>query len=502
MSIKSFFSLYFAKLIVKRNDLWKFNAVDAQRKVLNNLIKMGEETKFGIDHKFSQIKNYNTWKKHVPIRDYENFKDYIDEIISGEENVLWPGKPLYFSKTSGTTSGEKYIPISKESMPYHIQCARDAILTYIYETKNTSIVKGKMIFLQGSPKLKNVGGILTGRLSGIVAHHIPYYLKKNRLPSFSVNCIDDWEKKIDAIVKETVGEKMSLISGIPPWVQMYFEKIKKKTGKNISEVFPFFKLFIYGGVNFDPYKKTFRSLIGKNIDQIELFPASEGFIAYQDKLNEEGMLLCVNHGIFYEFIPLEKFMKGDRKRIMLEDVVLGVNYVVILNTNAGLWGYNIGDTVKFVNLNPYRIIVAGRINHYTSAFGEHVIAEEVEKAMEKTLADSNEDIGINEFHVAPQVNPKKGLPFHEWYIEFNSSRVNIKEFGSKLDANLQMLNVYYKDLVEGKVLSPLKIIVVKKGGFRNYLSLVGKLGGQNKPPRLANDRSVAEKLISFELKNE
>ena len=436
MGVKSYFSGWFSKYIVYTNSFWKKNPILYQERIFNTLLKKSKKTKFGKDHGFDEIKNYSDWKNKVPVKDYEGLSKYINRIINGEENVLWPKNPIYFCKTSGTTSGVKYIPITKDSMPYHLKSARDAILTYINETGNTSIVNGKMIFLQGSPKLSKTGGILTGRLSGIVAHHIPFYLQKNRLPSFKTNLIPDWDKKVDAIVKETINEKMTLISGIPPWVQMYFEKVINVSGKNIGSTFPFFKLFIYGGVNFEPYKKTFESLIGCSVDGVELYPASEGFIAYQDSQKEKGMLLCVNHGIFYEFINSDDFFDKNPKRISLKDVKLGVNYVIILNTNAGLFGYNLGDTVKFVNLSPYKIIVTGRIKHFTSAFGEHVIAEEVEKSLNLTI--NKFACEINEFHVSPVISPKKGLPYHEWIIEFEKEPENISEFEKMLDKNLHL----------------------------------------------------------------
>jgi hypothetical protein len=492
MGLKSLLSSPFAKHIVQKNKRWKNNAVKVQNELLLSLVKQAQNTQFGKDHNFAEITNYTQWKANVPTRDYEGLKNYIQQIIEGKENVLWPGVPLYFCKTSGTTSGSKYIPISKDSMPNHITGGRDAMLSYIAETKNTSIVNGKMIFLQGSPKLSKTGNILTGRLSGIVAHHTPSYLMKNRLPSYEANCIEDWESKVNAIVEETLPENMSLISGIPPWVQMYFEKLQNKTGRLIKDIFPKFDLFIYGGVNFEPYRKTFEKLIGKQVAGIELYPASEGFIAYQDSQKEKGMLLCVNHGIFYEFIPSDKFFNESPTRISLADVQIGVNYVIILNTNAGLWGYNIGDTIKFVSINPYRIIVSGRIKHFTSAFGEHVIAEEVEKSLEKTIEKHTAQ--VNEFHVAPQVNPKNGLPYHEWLIEFQKEPENIADFSKMIDDELQSLNTYYKDLISGGILKPLQLTLISKNGFRNYMKSIGKLGGQNKVPRLANDRKIADKL--------
>ena len=495
MSIKSFLSIYFARFIVQKNLAWKNNAVKAQENLLKNLLKTAKNTKFGFDHNFAEIKNYDDFKKNVPIRDYEDLSGYIENIKKGEANILWPGKPIYFCKTSGTTSGTKYIPITKESMPCHLNSARDAILSYIVETKNTSILNGKMIFLQGSPELTKTGDILTGRLSGIVAHHIPSYLKTNRLPSYSVNCIENWEKKVDAIVDETYNQNMTLISGIPPWVQMYFEKLQLKSNSLIKDIFPNFDLFIYGGVNFQPYKKTFEKLIGKKVDGVELYPASEGFIAYQDSQKEPGMLLCVDNGIFYEFIESENYFKDKQERLSLKDISLNVNYVIILNTNAGLWGYNIGDTVKFVSKNPYRIIVSGRLKHFTSAFGEHVIAEEIEKSLEKAL--KIEYAEVNELHIAPEVNPNNGLPFHCWFIEFKKEPENLEKFATILDLELQKLNSYYKDLISGGVLKKLEIFLVKKNGFRDYMDSVGKLGGQNKVPRLANDKTLADKLIKY-----
>jgi len=495
MGLKSLLSLPFARQIVKKNSKWKKNAVKVQNRLLLSLINQAKNTKFGKDHNFSEISNYSDWKKNIPVRDYEELKIYVQQIIGGEKDVLWPGKPLYFCKTSGTTSGTKYIPISKESMPHHITAARDAILNYIAETKNTSIVNGKMIFLQGSPELSKTGDILTGRLSGIVAHHTPSYLKKNQLPSYETNCIEDWENKVDKILEETLSENMSLISGIPPWVQMYFEKLQNRTGKLIKDIFPKFDLFIYGGVNYEPYRQTFEKLIGKKVDGIELYPASEGFIAYQDSQTEKGMLLCVNHGIFYEFIPSEEFFNKNPTRISLADVEIGVNYVIILNTDAGLWGYNIGDTIKFVSIDPYRIVVSGRIKHFTSAFGEHVIAEEVEKSLQETITKIPAQ--VNEFHVAPQVKPESGLPYHQWLIEFEKEPENMADFSELIDNTLQKHNSYYKDLISGGILKPLLITKINKNGFRDYMKSIGKLGGQNKVPRLANDRKIADKLNVF-----
>ena len=495
MSIKSVFAIPFAKIATKRVFKWANNPHKTQDKVFKKLITKAKNTAFGKDHDFKNIVSYDDFKKRVKVTDYEGLRPYVDRIVAGESDVLWIGKPLYFAKTSGTTSGAKYIPITRESMPTHIKAARNALLFYIAEKKDASFVNGKMIFLQGSPVLEDKNGVNLGRLSGIVAHYVPQYLLKNRLPSWETNCIEDWDTKVNAIVDETINEDMSVISGIPSWVQMYFEKLIEKTGKSVSELFPNFNFFIYGGVNFEPYKNKFESLIGKKIDYIELYPASEGFIAYQDSQTEKGMLLQLKSGIFYEFIPATEFFDENPTRISLKDVKIGINYAIILNTTAGLWGYNIGDTVEFTSTKPYRIKVTGRIKHFISAFGEHVIGKEVEKALNDSILGTN--INISEFTVAPQVNPENGLPYHEWFIEFENEPENLEEFTSKIDASMQAQNIYYFDLIEGKILRQLIIRKVKKGGFHEYMKSIGKFGGQNKIPQLSDNRKIADVLNNY-----
>ena len=323
-SLKAALSKPFAKFVAKRIQKWSSKPVETQQKVFKNLISEAKHTAFGKDHKFSLITSYKEFQANVPVRDYEELKPYVERVVAGEEDVLWKGKPLYFAKTSGTTSGAKYIPITKESMPTHVEAARNAILMYIHETGNAKFVDGKMIFLQGSPILEEKNGIKLGRLSGIVAHYVPKYLQKNRMPSLETNCIDDWETKVEAVVDETINEDMSIISGIPSWVQMYFEKLIEKSGKNVGDLFKNFNLFIFGGVNYEPYRAKFENLIGRKVDSIELYPASEGFFAFQDKQNERGMLLQLNSGIFYEFVEAEHFFEEHPKRITIADVKLSV----------------------------------------------------------------------------------------------------------------------------------------------------------------------------------
>lgn len=498
MGLKSALAKPFARSVAKKVKRTAARAAEIQNETLLKLVAQAANTAFGKGHRFSEIKNYEDFKKHVPVRDYEGLKHYVERVTKGERDVLWPGLPMYLCKTSGTTSGTKYIPISKESMPHHIKSARNAILCYIAQTGKTDFVNGKMIFLQGSPELGDMNGIPYGRLSGIVAHHVPKYLQKNRMPSYETNCIDDWETKVNAIADETVKENMSLISGIPSWVQMYFEILLQKTGKkNMSEVFPGFSLFVFGGVNYEPYRARFEKLMGKRIPTIETYPASEGFIAYQDSQTEEGLLLVADSGTFYEFIPAEEYFNENPTRLKLDQVEVGKNYALIMNTNAGLWGYSIGDTVKFVSTNPYKLIVSGRIKHYTSAFGEHVIAEEVEYAMQQAIDKCGGQ--IIEFTLAPQVSPKEGLPYHEWLIEFDVLPNDLNAFARELDEVMTKKNIYYNDLIKGNVLRPLVLTQIKKGGFNEYMKSQGKLGGQNKVPRLTNDRKIADELQRFKI---
>ena len=498
MSVKALAARLFASLVHHRSTRWIEHPEAAQERTFRQLMREGRNTRFGKDHGFGEIRTYQDFANRVPVRDYEALKPYVEAILNGESDVLWPGRPVYFAKTSGTTSGSKYIPITKPSIREQVRASRNAILNYIHTTGNISFVDGKMIFLQGSPELEEKNGIKFGRLSGISAHYVPAYLQRNRLPSWETNCIEDWETKVDRIVEETLSENMTVIAGIPSWVQMYFEKLKERSGKPVGELFPHFNLFMYGGVNYEPYRAKFEDLIGRRVDSIELFPASEGFFAYQDKQDNRGLLLLLQAGIFYEFIEAEAFFEPNARRYTIGEVREGVNYAMIISTNAGLWGYNLGDTVQFISLKPYRVIVTGRIKHFISAFGEHVIAKEVEYAMESALQETG--ARVNEFTVAPMINPSEGgLPYHEWLVEFEKEPKDMARFVELLDQSLQQQNSYYFDLIEGHVLRKLEITRIRKGGFLDYMKSIGKLGGQNKVQRLSNDRKVAEGLLPFRL---
>ena len=496
MGIRSRFSKPLAKFIAKQNEKWIYHPSSFQEKIRLKLIKEAKNTLFGKNHHFNEIFDYQDFKQAVPLRDYEGLVPYVNKILEGQKDVLWKGQPLYFAKTSGTTSGTKYIPITRQSISNHINSARNALLSYIYETGNAGFLDGNLIFLSGSPKLEKKSNINIGRMSGIVNHHVPNYLRSNQVPSYSTNCIEDWEEKIDKIVDETINKNMTLISGIPPWVQMYFDRLKEKKQSFIKDIFPDFSLFVYGGVNFKPYKKKMYDIIGKQVDSVELYPASEGFIAYQDSQDSEGMLLLTHSGIFYEFVPSDEFFQENPTRLSVDEVKIGVNYALIINSNAGLWGYSIGDTVKFVSKYPHRLLVTGRIKHFISAFGEHVIGEEVEQAMKNTCV-KHPEVSIIEFTVAPQVTPAIGLPHHEWFIAFSHLPHNIQEFKKELDSQLRKLNVYYDDLLRGSILKELEITQLQPNAFIQYMKSIGKLGGQNKVPRLSNDRSIADSLRMY-----
>lgn len=471
-------------------------AIIKQKKILNELLENSRETKFGEDHNFKNINNYEDFKSSVPIRDYEGFRGYIEKIKNGEKNVTWIDKPLYLAKTSGTTSGTKFIPITKESLPNHINTAKHLLYDYFKKKKKIKPFLGKVMFLSGTPNLDEENGIKIGRLSGIVNHHKPFFLKNRSLPSSKTNQIDSWEEKINNIVEETLGQDLRVIGGIPPWIQMYFDVMIERTGKKISEIFPNLELLCHGGVNFQPYKTNLFNSIGRAVDTLETFPASEGFFAYQDDLYSDDLLLQVNSGIFFEFVELNELKKEKPKRISIEEIKLDTNYAMVITSNAGLWSYDIGDTIKFTDTNPLKIKVSGRTKQYVSAFGEHVIVDEVEKSLKKTC-EKFKDVEIVEYTVGPRIMKQKSKSHHEWFIEFKSPPSRIKDFEIELDLNMKNLNIYYRDLRKDKILSRLKITKAKKKSFINFMKSIGKLGGQNKVPRLSNNVKLIEKVKSL-----
>ncbi|GAB2959687.1 GH3 auxin-responsive promoter family protein [Hymenobacter coalescens] len=496
MGLKSFLSRPLAAYTVRQYQQWTARPEEAQQRILQELLRRGRATAFGRDHQLGAARNAREFQQRVPVRDYEALSPYFDRVKQGEGSVLWPGQPLYLAKTSGTTSGTKYIPITRDSIGNHINGAKDALLHYVHYSGKPQFLDGKLMFLSGSPELEEVGGIKTGRLSGISNHHVPAYLRRNQLPSYATNCIEDWEQKLDRVVDETLGQPMTLISGIPPWVQMYFDRITQRTGRPVGEVFPQFQLFVYGGVNFEPYRRKLFESIGRAVDTVELFPASEGFFAFQDEPDNPGMLLLADAGIYYEFIPAEQFYEPNPPRLTLAEVELDRNYALVVSSNAGLWGYSVGDTVRFVSLRPHRVVVTGRIKHFLSAFGEHVIGEEVEQTLREALQQFPE-AEVVEFTVAPRVSEAETEPSrHEWLVEFARPPRDVAAFAAALDAGLRRRNVYYDDLLAGNILAPLLLTALPAGAFQRYMRSQGKLGGQNKVPRLSNDRKLAEGLLN------
>lgn len=495
MGVKSILAKPLASVVRRQIDRWSADGIAAQRRQFDALKTALSKTAFGREHGITPRISAAEFRRLVPMRDYEGLRPWVERILAGTHDVLWPGKPLYLAKTSGTTSGVKYIPITRESMPFHISSARNALLCYIAETGRASWLDGSLIFLSGSPVLEEKNGMLSGRLSGIVNHHVPAYLRRSQMPSWETNCIEDWEEKVDRIARETIHKPMTLISGIPPWVQMYFDRLLQLSGKeHIQELFPRFELMVYGGVNFEPYREKMFQTVGNPVPTIETYPASEGFIAFQDRQSEAALLMLLAGGIYYEFVPVSEYFSANPIRLGIEDVELGVNYAVVMNTNAGLWGYSIGDTVKFVSKNPYKIVVTGRIKHFISAFGEHVIGEEVERAMTKACAAHGAT--TVEFTVAPQVNPESGPPYHEWLVAFDVLPDDAAAFARTLDQAMQEQNIYYRDLIDGAILKPLKLSMLPKDAFISYMKRQGKLGGQNKVPRLSNDRKIADDLLA------
>lgn len=492
MNIKSVLFNWYAKFKCARILKEHERALDIQHKTMIQLVRSAERTVFGRDHQMHNIEDYEDFCNYLSVRNYEDFLPYINRMLQGEGDVLWRGKTLYFAMTSGTTAGAKYIPISKESMKHHIVAASNVLLFYILKHPHVDLFKGKMMFLQGSPALSKIGDTLTGRLSGIVFHHVPAFFMRNRLPSYQVNIIEDWEEKVSAIVAETMHEDMTVLGGIPPWIIMYLEALTKKTGKSIGELFPHLSLYVHGGVHFAPFKSKLRELMGDSVHMMDTFPASEGFFAYQINSDEAGMLLNINAGIFYEFVEMELFLKsGAIHTKRLGEVELNVQYVLIISTNAGLWRYVIGDTIKFISLNPYRILVTGRIKQFISAFGEHVISEEVDTSMDVLMTQFG--IGVRDFHVCPNVEKKR----HEWLIEWEGqSPANVDELSKTLNDLICQKNKYYRDLIDGRIIEPLHIISLPAQTFYNYYKRNEKLGGQNKVVRLSNDRKFADAILA------
>lgn len=475
---------------MRREYDYQKDAIALQDLFLKKLISQNKSTVFGLAHQFESIKNYANYTQSVSPRYYEEFQTYIEKIKKGEKNILQSGSPLYLLMTSGTTAGTKFIPISKSGIQHQINAAMKLLCFHSYHQGNADFMGFKMIFLQGSPELNYDLAIPVGRLSGVVYHHIPRFFQRNKLPTYQTNIISNWQEKVDKIVAETVGENISILGGIPPWCIQYFEKlITKSKAKNLRALFPNLSIYIYGGLDFGSYREKMKQLLGDKVACLQTFPASEGFFGIQDLPNSDEMLLLVNQGIFYEFIPIEEVEKEKPKAILIKDIILNTSYELMVTTDSGLWRYRMGDLIQFTNLAPYRIKVVGRTSQFISAFGEHVIGFEIENTMQAAIQEFQLD--IEEYHVCPNVENKH----YEWYIEFNQLVVDITSLQNYLDTKLSGFNKYYAHLIDGNIINSCQIIVLSKGRFAQLRSKLGKDGGQNKVIRLSNNKKFASQLI-------
>lgn len=472
------------------------HALEIQQQLWKDLIAIGKNTSFGQEHDFKNITSISDFQKRVPVRSYEDLLPWINRAKAGELNVLWKGKARYFAKTSGTTAGAKFLPISTESIPNHIRGARDLLLSAIYHTGSADFLGGKMLFLSGSPALEKLPSqIPVGRLSGIVNHWIPAYLKTNQIPDYTTNCIEGWEEKIQTILKQALTVDLRFISGIPPWVLQFLDLAKQKTGKTPLQLWPNLSLYVQGGVDFRPYQPMFDEYFNQKVTILETFPASEGFFAIQDQPDKPDLLLLADNGIAYEFIPLAEYGKPDAPRLWLGEVNTHTQYAMIISTNSGLWAYDIGDTVRFTSLNPPRIRVSGRVKQFLSAFGEHIIEEEVNTALTQALNKTQSK--MIDCTVAPLVL-ETGFR-HDWFIEFENPPLDPIYFLTTLDILLREQNPYYDDLRKGNILLPPRLFTLKSGACNEYMRSKGRLGGQNKFNRLTNSRTIASQLEPFKI---
>lgn len=464
-----------------------------QKQTLARLLEKGRRTAFGRDHRLPEVRSYEEFRQAVPVYSYEELWDrYLSRAWEGETSVLWPGRPVYFAKTSGTTAGAKFLPLTRDSVPMHIRAARDMLLLYVARKGNADFVWGRWLFLSGSPALeKNPADILYGRLSGIVHHWVPAYLTRNRLPSWEVNSMEDWPRKVDAILDEARELDLRLLSGIPPWVEGLLERLEDRWHQKATRMWPHLQLYVHGGVDFRLYEDRLRAFL-PGVDFIETFPASEGFFAFQDTDDPQvGLRLIVDGGIFYEFVPLERADDPSPPRLPLWEVEAGRPYALLLTTNAGLWGYAIGDVVTFTSLRPYRLRVSGRVKNHLSAFGEHVIEAEVETALQAALRATG--ARVREYTVGPYLGPEK--PRHEWLLEVETEPTSWQAFLEVLDQTLRQLNPYYDDLRRGAILEAPRLYRLPVGAGYAYLARIGKLGGQHKFPHLRSDRWLLEALL-------
>ena len=469
--------------------------VTCQENLMHHFLNIAKETVFGKDHSFHKIKNYEEFKKYIPLRNYEGLLPYIERIKAGEANILWKGRPAFLGKTSGTTSKTKFIPVTGNSLHNQVGAPQYAALNYSYRYKKYSFLKGKVLIFSDGHFFENTGDIKTAPISTIANSCVPKIYHRVRLPSDKINAIYDYEKRIDAMINESAAKDVRTIVAMPVWLLVYLRALKKNTGKEFKDLFPKFQLLMLSGMDYEPFLPEIKKYINMPFDVLETYPSTEGFIAYQDKLGERGMQLVLNNGLFFEFVRVDQLHLENPPRVSLKDVVIGVNYSLVLNTNAGLWGYLNGDTVRFKSLFPHRIEITGRTTQYISAFGEHVTVEEADKSIAETAIAC--DATIVEYTVSPNIKADGARPYHEWFIEFGTAPRDLSVFAERLDKKICERNFSYKDVVVHKAISPLKITVVPPGGFERYLCVAGKTSLQQKIPHVSNDNKFTQHLIGI-----
>jgi GH3 auxin-responsive promoter len=490
-----------ARMRLWRIEAWRNNPLDAQREVLQDLVTSAQYTEFGRKYNFSELFNVRDFKEAIPIHDYEDLKPYIERIMRGEQNILWNTPVYWFAKSSGTTSDKsKFIPISDESLEDgHFKASKDVLSLYYQFKPDSELLTGKGLLIGGSHSINPMNTEAQyGDLSAVLFQNSPFWAHWLRTPDLSIALMDEWESKIEKIAAATIKENVTSVSGVPTWTLVLFKRILEITGKKtIAEVWPSLELYLHGGVSFTPYKEQFQRLIGKDINYLEMYNASEGFFAAQDIPGEEGMLLFTDHGIFYEFMPVSEYGKKDPRTVGLQDVELGRNYAPIISTNGGLWRYLVGDTIQFTSLSPFRVRVSGRLKHFMNAFGEEVIVDNTDKAI--AIASEKTGAIVNDYTAAPIYFSAAANGAHEWLIEFDKEPANLDEFTTELDTALKSINSDYEAKRHKSIALGMPVIhSLKKGIFNEWLRHKGKLGGQHKVPRLSNERKFLEEILSIQ----
>ncbi len=487
-----------ARMRLWRIDAWKNNPINAQREVMQDLVTSAQYTEFGKKYNFSNLYTIRAFKAAVPIHEYNDLKPYIERMMQGEQNLLWNTPVYWFAKSSGTTSDKsKFIPVSDESLQDgHFKATKDVLSLYYQFNPDSALLTGKGLVLGGSHNINPMNNEAQyGDLSAVLLQNTPFWGHWLRTPDLSIALMDEWENKIEKLAENTIHENVTSISGVPTWTLVLLKRILEITGKKtMAEVWPSLELYMHGGVSFTPYKEQFQKLIGKNINYLDLYNASEGFFAAQDDPGQEGMLLFVDHGTFMEFMPVHEYGKKDPQTIGLENVALGENYALVISTNGGLWRYLLGDTIQFTSLKPFRIKVSGRLKHYINAFGEEVIIDNADKAI--AIASAKTGAVVKDYTAAPVYFSNDSNGAHEWLIEFENEPASLETFTIELDAALMNINSDYEAKRHKNIALRLPIVqIMKKGIFNEWLRNKGKLGGQHKVPRLSNDRMLLEEIL-------